>query len=150
MPKRGEYQGVKERLSKDFCFADVVRTGESIISREVIPTPDNYLGGEPHYTHIITAMAAMTRAKLEIKIYSGEGKIHSYPCQSIRLYTSAEQRDGDVTLVDPDTFILGVAVNSGVHYDVPDVPYKPAVVVPFTSAQRVRSPTASFRVTLSG
>ena len=29
-------------------------------------------------------------------------------------------------------FISGMAVDSRVHYDVPDVPYKPAVVVPFT------------------
>ena len=76
-------------------------------------------------------MAAMTRADLELKVYLGSGNFHSYPTSSIREYTSAAQRDDEAVSLRPDMFVPGVVVESGVHYNVQDVPYKPAVVVPF-------------------
>ena len=118
--------------SKDFGFAVLVNTGARKLSRRVLPTSDKYLGDRPHYAHAITAMATTTCAGLEPKVYLGSGNFYSSPTSSIRVYTSAMQRDDDAVSLKPDIFIPEVAVESGVHYDVQDVPYNPAVAVPFT------------------
>lgn len=99
---------------------------------------DEYLGGDPHYA--ITVMTTMTRVGFEPRVYLGNGNFYSFLTSDIRLYTSAEQRDGDSTSLEPDLFTSGVAVDSGVCYDVPDVPYKPAVVVPFTECPESADP----------
>ena len=56
------------------------------------------------------------------------------------VYTSTEQKDDDAAELDPDMFIQGMSVNSKVHYDVPDVPYKPAVAVPFAECPESANP----------
>ena len=40
----------------------------------------------------------------------------------------------------PGSFTPGVAVDSGVHYHVPGVPYRPAVVVPFMECPESTKP----------
>ena len=84
-------------------------------------------------------MAAMTRADLELKVYLGSGNFHSYPTSSIREYTSAAQRDDEAVSLRPDMFVPGVVVESGVRYNVQEVPYKPAVVVPFEWCPKIHS-----------
>ena len=77
--------------------------------------PDEYLGDRPYYAPAITAMATMTCAGLEPTVYLGSGNFYSFPTSSIRVYTSAVQRDNDAVSLKPDMFTPGVAVDSGAH-----------------------------------
>ena len=117
-----------------------MKTGTRELSRGVVPTSDKYLKDRPHYAHAITAMAAMTRAGLDVQVYLGNRKFYTYPTSSSRIYTSAAQRDDEAVSLRPDTFAPGVAVESGVHYNVQGVPHKPAVVVPFTMCLEYADP----------
>ena len=85
-------------------------------------------------------MVTITRAGLEPKVYFGSRNFYFFPTSSIRVYTSATQRDDDAVSLEPDIFIPGMVVDSGVHYNVKDVPYKPSVAVPFTECPESADP----------
>ena len=80
-----------------------------------MPTSDADLKDAPHYAHIIADMAAMTNAGLEVQVYLGNGKFCSYPTSSIRIYTTAAQRDDEAVLLKIDAFVSGMTVDSGVN-----------------------------------
>ena len=61
----------------------------------------------------------------------GSGRFCAYPTSSIRIYTTAAQRDDEAVLLKIEDFIPGMAAESGVNYDTHDLLYKPVVVVPF-------------------
>ena len=109
-----------------------MRTREEVITAAVLPTSDVYLGNDPHHAHAIAVMAVMALVGLKVAVYIGNRDFYFALPSDIRLYTFVEPRDGDAMPMAPGSFTPGVAVDSGVHYDAPGVPYKPAVVVPFT------------------
>ena len=80
-------------------------------------------------------MAAMARVGLDIQVYLGNGKFWARPTSSIRIYTSAEQRDDKARSLIPDTFVLSVTVERGVHYAIQGVSYKSSVAIPFIMCQ---------------
>ena len=77
---------------------------------------------------------------LKIAVYIRHGDFYFALPSDIRLYTSAEQRYGDVMSMAPDSFTPGVAVDSEVHYDIPGVLYKPVAVVLFTECPERTDP----------
>ena len=85
-------------------------------------------------------MAAMARVGLKVAVYIGNGDFYYALPSDICVYASAEQRDIDVMPMVPGSFTPGVAVDSGVHYHVPRVPYRPVVVVPFTECPETAIP----------
>ena len=82
----------------------------------------------------------MTRVGFEPKVYLGSKRFYSFLTSDIPVHTSATQKDDDASSLEPDMFTSGLAVNSGVHCDVPDVPYKPTGVVPFTECPESADP----------
>ena len=130
----------KGTTQKDFGFAVPVKTGAGKLSRGALATSDKYLGDRSQYAHAITAMVTITRAGLEPKVYFDSRNFYFFPTSSIRAYTSATQRDDDAVSLEPDIFIPGMVVDSGVHYNVKDVPYKPSVAVPFTECPESADP----------
>ena len=85
-------------------------------------------------------MVAMARVGLKVAVYIGNGDFYYALPSDICVYASAEQRDIDVMPMVPGSFTPGVAVDSGVHYHVPGVPYRPAVVVPFVECLESTKP----------
>ena len=85
-------------------------------------------------------MAVMARVGLKVTVYIGNGDFYFALPSDICLYTSAEQRNGDAMSMTPGSFTPAVAVDSAVHYDVPGVPYKPAVVASFTQCPESADP----------
>ena len=109
-----------------------MKIGKGKLSKGIVPMSDAYLKDAPHYAHIITDMTAMTNTGFEVQVYLNNEKIYAYPTNSICIYTTtAAQRDNEADLLKIDTFIPGVAVESGVNYDTQGVPCKPTVVIPF-------------------
>ena len=91
-----------------------MKTGKGELSKEMVPTSDVYLEDEPHYAHIITAMAAMTNAGLEVQVYLGTGRFCAYPTSSIRIYTTAAQRDDDAVWFDKIVRLEGALMSAKV------------------------------------
>ena len=94
------------------------------------------------------------RVGLKVAVYIGIGTFYYVFPNDIRVYTSAKQRDSDVMSMVPGSFTSGVAVDSGVHYHVPGVPYRPAVVVPFIECPESTEPHSMVQqhddITLTG
>ena len=102
---------------KGFGFPALVKTGKGELSKGMVPTSGAYLKDAPHYAHIITAMAVMANAGLEVQVYLDSGRFCAYSTSSIRIYTRAAQRDDEVVLLKTVAFVSGMAVESGVNYD---------------------------------
>ena len=82
-------------------------------------------------------MAGLTRAGLELKDYPGVGI--STPIQPVPSVSTPRQRREMMRQCKLDMFVPGVVVESGVRYNVQEVPYKPAVVVPFEWCPKIHS-----------